>query len=126
MYELAVVRDFIAQHFLVGGDFGRENERHSHHYRVELRLRGRRLDAHGFLVDIDAVKEALERTVRRYEERTLNDLPEFEGLNPSLEHFVRLFTERLLESFDPEGLDGLQVRLWEAPDAWAAYTPPSR
>ena len=35
MYTLAVKRDFIAQHFLVGGDWGEENENHAHQYKTE-------------------------------------------------------------------------------------------
>ncbi len=44
LYVVAVKRDFVAQHFLFGGDWGSENELHSHHYRVELQLEGSRLD----------------------------------------------------------------------------------
>jgi 6-pyruvoyltetrahydropterin/6-carboxytetrahydropterin synthase len=40
MYTVAVKRDFVAQHFLVGGDWGAENQKHSHHYEVELQLEG--------------------------------------------------------------------------------------
>ena len=40
MYAVAVSRDFVAQHFLIGGDWGAENESHSHHYRVEVGLEG--------------------------------------------------------------------------------------
>ena len=40
MYTVAVSREFIAHHFLVGGDWGRENQKHSHHYRIELQLEG--------------------------------------------------------------------------------------
>jgi len=41
MYTVAVQRELIAQHFLIGGDFGPENLPHSHHYRVEVHLAGR-------------------------------------------------------------------------------------
>ena len=122
MYELGVRRDFVAQHRLVGGDFGKENDWHSHHYQVEVRLAGPRLGAHGFLVDIVEVKAGLEATLDAFRDRTLNDLPEFEGLNPSLEHFVRIFTERLLSTFEPRGLERVEVRLWEDPTAWASYS----
>ena len=30
MYTVSVKRDFIARHFLIGGDWGRENEPHAH------------------------------------------------------------------------------------------------
>ena len=35
MYSVAVKREFVAQHFLIGGDWGAENDWHSHHYQVE-------------------------------------------------------------------------------------------
>ena len=44
MYTLAVRRDFVAQHFLVGGDWGPENLKHSHHYRVEVEMTAPELD----------------------------------------------------------------------------------
>ena len=40
MYQLAVTRDFVAQHYLIGGDWGAENSRHSHAYRIEVLLSG--------------------------------------------------------------------------------------
>ena len=88
MYTLAVQRDFVGQHFLIGGDWGAENQWHSHHYRLEFQLEGAQLDQHGYLVDIVHVEELLEGLVRRYRDKTLNDLPEFDGLNPSIEAFL--------------------------------------
>ena len=40
MYTVTITRDFVAQHFLIGGDWGAENQWHSHHYQVEVRLEG--------------------------------------------------------------------------------------
>ena len=40
MYTLAVRREFIARHFLIGGDWGAENFPNSHHYVLELQLTG--------------------------------------------------------------------------------------
>ena len=54
-YAVAVRREFAARHFLIGGDWGAENELHEHHYAVEIRLKGRQLDRHGYLIDIDDV-----------------------------------------------------------------------
>ena len=70
MYQVAVKRDFIAQHFLFGGDWGAENERHSHHYQVELILEGPTLDHHGYMVDIVDVEAALEEIKAYYSDRT--------------------------------------------------------
>lgn len=121
MYTIAVKRDFIAQHFLVGGDWGPENERHSHHYQVELQLEGQTLDQHGYLVDIVDVEGSLEAITARYRDKTLNELPEFEGLNPSIEHFSRILCQALDSQIQAANIETITVMLWENQIAWAAY-----
>lgn len=122
MYTLNILRDFTARHYLIGGDWGAENQPHAHPYRVEVRLSGATLDQHGYLVDIVAVEAALEKMVSRYENALLNDLPEFAGLNPSLEHFARIICLQLAEQIPTDGLQTLAVQLWENDNAWAMYT----
>jgi 6-pyruvoyltetrahydropterin/6-carboxytetrahydropterin synthase len=121
MYTVAVKRDFVAQHFLVGADWGPENEKHSHHYQVEVQLLGDRLDEHGYLVDIVDIEANLEALVAYYRDRTLNELPEFAGLNPSIEHFARILWEGLASRIKAPALSSMQVKIWEAEIAWAAY-----
>src|SRR5215211_5630272 len=84
MYTLGVMRDFIARHFLIGGDWGPENFPNSHHYVLELQLEGKELDQHGYLVDIVDVENRLDEVVNYYKEEMLNEKTEFLGLNPSL------------------------------------------
>lgn len=121
MYTLTVKRDFVAQHYLIGGDWGAENEKHSHHYAVELTLEGRELDEHGYLVDIVAVEAALDELSAHYRDHTLNDLPEFEGLNPSIEHFARILATAFDERLDGAALAALVVTVWENDIARASY-----
>ncbi len=121
MYTVAVKRDFVAQHYLIGGDWGKENEKHSHHYQVELQLEGAVLDQHGYLVDIVAIEAALEALIDRYRDQTLNDLAEFAGLNPSIEHFSRILCQALASQLTAANLTALSIRLWENDIAWAAY-----
>jgi 6-pyruvoyltetrahydropterin/6-carboxytetrahydropterin synthase len=121
MYTVAVTRDFIAQHFLIGGDWGAENERHSHHYRVEVQLEGGSLDQHGYLVDIVDIETHLEALVARYRDKTLNEVPEFEGLNPSIEHFARIFCQALSDLIRAPNLQAVTIKMWENEIAWAAY-----
>jgi 6-pyruvoyltetrahydropterin/6-carboxytetrahydropterin synthase len=121
MYTLAVRRDFIAHHFLIGGDWGPENDPNSHHYLLELQLRGRELDQHGYLCDIVDIEKHLDEIVGYYRGQMLNDRPEFEGLNPSIEHFARILAESLNERIRAETLTALKVVLWEHERAWAAF-----
>ena len=121
MYTVAVARNFVAQHFLIGGDWGPENNWHSHHYRVEVQLEGATLDQHGYLVDIVDIENNLEALVAHYRDKTLNELPEFEGLNPSIEHFSRIVCQALAERIQASNLSAITVKIWENDIAWASY-----
>ncbi len=121
MYELGIKRDFIARHFLIGGDWGPENFPNSHHYVLELQLEGAELDEHGYLVDIVDVENHLDEIVNYYKEQMLNEKPEFEGLNPSIENFARILATVLSERIKAENISEIKVVLWENGSAWAAY-----
>ncbi len=121
MHTLAVRRDFIAQHYLIGGDWGAENEPHSHHYVIELQLEGGTLDQHGYLVDIVEIESHLDSLVARYRDCALNELPEFAGLNPSIEHFSRICCQSLADEIQAPNIHAMTVKLWENEIAWAAY-----
>jgi 6-pyruvoyltetrahydropterin/6-carboxytetrahydropterin synthase len=122
MYTLGIRRDFIARHYLIGGDWGPENFPNSHHYVLELRLEGRDLDKHGYLADIMDVEKHLDEVVNYYKDQMLNDKPEFEGLNPSIEHFARILATTLSERIKADNITELEVILWENESAWAAYS----
>jgi len=121
MYRVAVRRDFIAQHYLIGGDWGAENRLHSHHYVLELELGGAVLDEHNYLVDIVEIENLLDGQVEHYRDRTLNDLEEFKDTNPSLERFARLLCEALAGGIRAGNIREVNVRLWENESAWAGF-----
>lgn len=121
MYQVTISRDFIARHRLIGGDWGRENEEHSHHYRAEVLIKGETLDQHGYLVDIEVLEAALLQVIDGFRDRLLNDLAPFSGLNPSLEHFSRIVWEQLTGRLNLAG-SRMTVRLWENETDWAAFT----
>ena len=122
MYKVAVTREFIANHFLIGGDWGAENQPHAHHYVVEVSIESDTLDKHGYLVDIVDIEAGLDGIVDYFRDTMLNDKPEFEGLNPSIEHFSRILNVKLIEkiTLDCGGL--LSVKLWENENCWAAFS----
>lgn len=121
MFTLAMFRKFEAYHYLIGGDWGEENELHSHQYSLEVRVQGRKLDEHGYLVDIDQLGAILDSKVNRYSGQTLNEQEEFKGLNPSIEHFARILSTELVGDLGATPLTGMEVRLWEDEIAWASY-----
>ena len=121
MYTTAVKRDFVGQHYLIGSDWGAENEKHSHHYQVEVQLMGESLDQHGYLVDIVDITRRLDELVARLSDKTLNDLPEFAGLNPSIEHFARIFCQSFAQLMNAPNISRVRVQIWENDIAWSSY-----
>ena len=120
-YAIAIRQDFIAQHYLIGDASETEKERHSHFYRVEVELEGSTLNEQGYLVDILEVESYLKELLACYQDKTLNELPEFRDLNPSIEHFSRIFCEELAGRIKAGTLGAMAVTIWEDEIARASY-----
>jgi len=121
MYTVAVRRNFIARHFLIGSDWGRENYPHAHHYLVEARITHSELDEHGYLVDITKIESELDAIVEHYRDKLLNDFPEFDGINTSIEHFCRIIWQKLIDVIQPPDPGIFTIKLWENETNWASY-----
>ena len=121
MYSTTVLTDFVAQHYLTVPNPGPEGDPHSHHFEVELMFRGPELNEYDYLVDIDDAEAALASLADRYRDTLLNDLPEFEGYNPSVERFARVIFERVTETVTDETVTELAVMVWEDDTAAATY-----
>lgn len=124
MYTLIVRDDLIAQHYLTVPNCGPENEWHSHHFTIEVTLKSESLNKWGYVCDITDVKSALKSVAAKVSDQTLNDMPEFEGLNPSVEHFARISAAHIQAALDEETLTRchyMHVRIWEDEEAAAQY-----
>ena len=121
MYSLCLKKDFIARHFLIGGDWGAENKPHAHHYKLELRLSAENLDRHQYLVDLVEVEAYLNRIIERYRDSMLNEQEAFNGKNPSLELFSRILWNEFSTLVTGQGISNLSIRLWEKESAWAQW-----
>lgn len=121
MYTLMLKRNFNAQHFLIGKDWGAENHPHSHHYGLELEMECSSLDQHNYLLDIVDVQQVLETHAAYFKDKILNHLPEFKNQNPSLELFTKVLWEKFKSSLQWSQPTIITVRLWEDTIARASY-----
>jgi 6-pyruvoyltetrahydropterin/6-carboxytetrahydropterin synthase len=121
VYSTTVLTDFVAQHYLTVPNPGPEGEPHSHHFEVELTFRGPELNEYDYLVDIDDADAALASLADRYRDQLLNDLPEFEGDNPSVERFARVIFDRVTGVVTDDTVAELAVTVWEDDVAAATY-----
>ena len=121
MYTVSVKREFTAYHYLIGGNWGPENERHAHHYNIEVELQGQNLDRHGYLLDIVEIERIFDTILERYAGKTLNDLPEFKDMNPSIENFSRIMCHGFIRHIRIKNIKAITVKIWENEIACASY-----
>lgn len=121
-FEVGITGTFDAQHHLVG-DFGPASDDHQHTYRVEVMAAGDRLKADGTLLDITRLQAALEDVLAPLRGRDLNDIDAFATPNPTAEVVARYTAERIATALRGEGtVIRISTRVWESPEAFAAYT----
>jgi 6-pyruvoyltetrahydropterin/6-carboxytetrahydropterin synthase len=120
-YEVMVESEFSAAHALRGYR-GKCENLHGHNWKVEVYVRGRRLDEVGMLVDFKQLKAATLRVMGYLDHINLNELPPFDSaLNPSSEHLASFILGRIAEEIDDDRAQVYKVRVWETPSTCATY-----
>ncbi len=119
-YALTVRSSFSAAHRLVEYE-GNCERLHGHNWQVEITVESEELDSRGMALDFRVMKSALGEILSRMDHKYLNEVPPFDGLNPSSENIARHIYEEM------EGKIAAPVRLsrvtvWESEDAWAEYS----
>lgn len=123
MYELRVITRFAAAHRLTMVGEKCENL-HGHNWRVEVFVRGDRLDGGGVLLDFGVIKSHVRDLMKELDHKYLNELDYFkDGTPPSSEHIARFIAESLCKSMQVPGIAVSRVTAWESEDACATYYP---
>jgi 6-pyruvoyltetrahydropterin/6-carboxytetrahydropterin synthase len=121
VFQVAIKQQLTAFHHLIGGDWGSENQHHSHDYAIEIIVEAETLDRHGYLFDIAELRVHQARVHERYAGADLNQLPEFRDQNPSVERFAQYDATESLRGLRLPGATHLTIKIWEDPDTWASY-----
>lgn len=120
MYELKVITRFAAAHRLTMVGAKCENM-HGHNWRIEVVLSGDRLNAAGVLMDFGDIKARLREIIGRLDHQFLNELPIFEGRQPSSERIAAFVADQLRDGLDTPGVRVSRVSAWESEDACATW-----
>ncbi|HUY80097.1 MAG TPA: 6-carboxytetrahydropterin synthase [Acidobacteriaceae bacterium] len=103
--------------------FGKCSNRngHGHNYTLEVTVAGEIDPATGFVVDLKALKDVMEReVVSVYDHRHLNlEVPEFAAAQPTTENIAIAVWKRLEGKVAGAKLH--RVRVYEMPDLFADY-----
>ncbi len=120
-YEVLLTATFTASHHVLMPDGGRETP-HSHAWRVEVELRGDRLDDAGMLVDFTIIQPTLRQITDELDGTLLNELPGLANSEPTTEIIARYIHDMLAPAVPPIAML-TKVRVWETADCAAAYVP---
>lgn len=122
MFELKILSHFSAAHQLTMVAKKCENL-HGHNWRVEVCVKGERLNDAGVVVDFGILKKHVREIMARLDHQFLNELPYFTTVPPSSENLAVYIADRLQEMFDEPGVTVSRVTTWESDDACATYYP---
>lgn len=121
MYELKVITQFAAAHQLRNYT-GKCESLHGHNWKVEVILKGEKLNNTGLLIDFKEVKEATDRILEELDHSFLNELPQFKDQNPSSENIAAYIFENLSSKLNNNQIKVSKVTAWESDSASASYT----
>jgi 6-pyruvoyltetrahydropterin/6-carboxytetrahydropterin synthase len=123
MFEVTVQQTFAAGHSLRNYKGKCENV-HGHNYRVEVTVRGERLDETGLLVDFIEVKRRMKGVIDYLDHQYINDLKPFDEINPSAENMAKYFYDEMTSGSAPDAPARIaEVKIWETDTTAAVYRP---
>ncbi len=121
MFELEVEDHFSAAHSL--RDYkGKCEKLHGHNWLVRLTLGGDALNGQGMLMDFHDARALLSRAIAEWDHANLNELEQFEVLNPTTENIAGIVCERIAAELPP-AIAVRAVTVWETPGSCARYSP---
>ena len=107
MFELKIINHFAAAHQLTMVAKKCENL-HGHNWKVEVCVKGDRLNNAGVLVDFGILKGYVKEIMGRLDHKFLNELPYFEAVAPSSENLALYIANSLQEMIKEPGMAVLQ------------------
>jgi len=122
MYEIIVEDHFDSAHFLRGYKGKCENT-HGHRYTVRVRLKTERLNEIGLAYDFNNLKRNLAEILTKYDHCSLNQIPPFDRINPSVENVATTIYHELKAKLYHEPISISAVEAWETPEQGVIYTP---
>lgn len=122
MHEVMIEMGFSSAHALRGYQ-GKCENLHGHNYRVEVYVRGRKLNNIGLLIDFKELKAATRKVVDYLDHKNLNELPPFEmEINPSAEEMAAFFLQEVGSQINDDRAQVYKVRVWETDTCAATFT----
>ena len=124
MFSLTFKDYWKCAHSLKGEIFGPAQLMHVITFEVEVVYLTETLDEYNLIVDFGAAQSSLQEILRPMEFKTLDDLPEFKGINTTTEYLCQYLHEKISARVANVFSGTLRVTLRESPVAWCSYEAP--
>ena len=119
-YELKIETSFAAAHNLLHY-CGQCENLHGHNWKIEIKIRGNKLDKSGMMLDFKILKNHTEAIIQSLDHSYLNEHPAFAGESPSSEIIARYIFTELEKRLADQEVNVYKVTAWESEKAAAAY-----
>ena len=131
MFAVEVSDHIMIAHSFRGDVFGPAQALHGATFAVSAAFTAERLDANGIVVDIGRANDVLKAVLKKLNYRNLDEIPEFKGVNTTIEFLTKHIFDRLAEAvraneLGREGreISAIRVTIGESPTARAWYEAP--
>jgi len=116
MFEITVEGHFSAAHHLLNYDGECENQ-HGHNWKVEVSVKGNKLNSSNILIDFKVLKNVLNEILDKLDHKDLNEIEDFKGQSPSSEIIAQFIFNEIKKKIDKVSV----VSVWETDRAKASY-----
>jgi 6-pyruvoyltetrahydropterin/6-carboxytetrahydropterin synthase len=120
-YEISTETNFSAAHYIAGyqGDCARL---HGHNWKVRVAIRAAENKPMGFTYDFRKLKVLMNEVAKQVDHTVLNELPQFEGKNPTAETIAEWFYREISERIADASVAVTRVEVWESYVNCATYS----
>ncbi len=124
MYVLTIEDHFASAHQLRGYRGKCENI-HGHNWKVEINVKGEKLNNIGLLIDFQDLKAILKKITGYLDHKNLNEVEPFDKINPSSENIAEYIAGRAQEELNltVQSLIVVSVTVWESETSRCTFYP---
>lgn len=116
MFELSVSSKFNSAHNLRNYD-GECEALHGHSWKIEVFIKGDKLNNIGLLVDFKIIKKELNLVIEKLDHKYINNIEPFDKINPTAENLAKFIYDSLKDKFILS-----KVVVWESESTSASYS----
>ena len=121
MYTLRVEGEFSSSHQLRGYE-GKCENLHGHNWRVEMYVRGEKLNNIGLLIDFKLLRKVLNEILKKLDHTFINELKPFDEINPSAENIAKYIFDKAEKSLENELAEVYKIAVFETQKSMAVYS----